>query len=138
MFIVIRNLSNGEVFIAERRVVGRSVSQKTRALVLSEVDEVMRPNWRRGFSCNMFLCCCTGGVNSSSMLLPMSDHQPIFRGPGSFIKVYIDEKSPATLAADQRRLAVAMALHSRLGEGSPLGSVDALVLHSVLCYAGLG
>ncbi len=52
--------------------------------------------------------------------------------------MYIDEKSPATLASDQRRLAVAMAFHPRMGEKSLLGSVDALVLHSVLCYAGLG
>ena len=57
-----------------------------------------------------------------------------------FIKVYIDEKSPQTLAADERRLAVAMAFHPRLiGENyCPLACVDAMVVvQLILVFAGL-
>jgi hypothetical protein len=53
MLIVIRNLSNEEVFSAEHRA--GSTAAQMRVIVLREVDNVMQPNWRRGYVCNMFV-----------------------------------------------------------------------------------
>ncbi len=135
MFIVIRNLSNGENFVAECRI--SPPLARVRAAILREVDGIMmtRPNWRRGFTYNMFFCTReNGGFYRLDEMFQLTKD---IRFKHGFIKVYIDEKSLTTLASDQRRLAIAMALHPRLGDHCLLGCVDTMVLHLVLAFAGL-
>lgn len=140
MFIVVRNLSNGDSFVAERRIV--SPAARARAMILRELDRILRPNWRRGFTCNVFFCTGTNG-NFHPLDTMFQLTKAEIRLRRGFIKVYIDEKSPQTLAADERRLAVAMAFHPRLiGENyyyyCPLACVDAMVVvQLILVFAGL-
>ncbi len=124
MFIVIRNLSNGVVF--EGEIEAGSTAAEMRVIVLEEVDRVLRPNWRRGFMCNLFV---SKRVGMDGQLHPLTDatlreHMP----SGLSMLVYIIEKSLEILHSDCRRLAVAMAFHNRLGCDSLLGSLDPEVL----------
>jgi hypothetical protein len=133
MFFVIHNLGNGETFVTERRI--SSSAARTRITILQELDGVLRPNWRRGYRYNAFFDCRDRG------LLTLEETYRRARGGvrlNGYIKVYVDEKSPATLASDALKLALAMAFHPRLGEASMLGRVDVLVMHEILSLAGLG
>jgi hypothetical protein len=130
MFIVIRNLSNREEFTAEHRA--GSTAEEMRAIVLREVDRVLRPNWRRGYMCNMFV---STRVSMEGRLHPLTD--TTLRNhmlSGLSMLVYINEKSLEILLSDCRRLAIAMALHSRLGCDSLLGRLDAELLRCILVH----
>jgi hypothetical protein len=129
MFIVIRNLSNREVFFAEHRA--GSTAAQMRVIVLREVDLVLRPNWRRGYVCNMFV---STRVGLDGQLYPLTD--ATLRKHMHFrvnMLAYVNEKTPQILLSDRRRLAVAMAFHDRLGSDSLLGRLDAeLLLRCIL------
>jgi hypothetical protein len=130
MLIVIRNLSNREEFSAEHRA--GSTAAQMRVIVLREVDNVMRPNWRRGYVCNMFVSTREG---VDGQLHPLTDatlreHMP----SGLSMLVYINEKTLEILFSDCRRLAIAMALHSRRGCDSLLGRLDAELLRCILVH----
>ena len=131
MLVIIRNLSNGEQTVAEHRA--SSTSAQMRAAVLREVDQFLCPNWRRGYMCNIFLMQHTLWNYHTKGMFELTAQVWTYRHrQGSHIKVYINDKSPTALANDERRLAVAMAFHPRLGERSLLGWVDSLVLDTIL------
>jgi hypothetical protein len=61
----------------------------------------------------------------------LREHMP----SGLSMLVYINEKTPRILLSDRRRLAIAMAFHSRLGCESLMGRLDAeLLLRCILVY----
>ncbi len=129
MFIVIRNLSNGDVFVDERQA--GSTAAEMRVIVLKEVDRVLRPNWRRGYMCNLFV---STRVGMDGRLYPLIDAtlQKHMLSKVHML-VYVNEKSLEILHSDCRRLAVAMAFHDRLGSDSLLGRLDAeLLLRCIL------
>jgi hypothetical protein len=130
MFIVIRNLSNNEVFSVEHRA--GSTAAEMRAIVLREVDIVLRPNWRRGYMCNMFVSTSTGIDAQLHALTDATLRAHMLSGLSML--VYINEKSLDILLSDRRRLAIAMALHSRLGCDSLLGRLDAELLRCILVH----
>jgi hypothetical protein len=129
MFIVIRNLSNREEFFAEHRA--GSTAAQMRVIVLREVDRVMRPNWRRGYVCNMFVSTREG---MDGRLHPLTDAtlREHMLSKVSLL-AYVNEKNLEILLSDRRRLAIAMAFHDRLGSDSLLGRLDAeLLLRCIL------
>jgi hypothetical protein len=130
MFIVIRNLSNNEVFSVERRA--GSTAAQMRVIVLKEVDRVLRPNWRRGFMCNLFV---STRVGIDGQLHPLTDATLRMHTLSKVsLLAYINEKSLDILLSDRRRLAIAMAFHDRLGSDSLLGRLDAELLRCILVH----
>jgi hypothetical protein len=130
MFIVIRNLSNGDFFAVEHRA--GSTAAEMRAIVLREVDIVLRPNWRRGYMCNMFVSTSSGIDGQLHALTDATLRAHMLSGLSML--VYINDKSLDILLSDRRRLAIAMALHSRLGCDSLLGRLDAELLRCILVH----
>jgi hypothetical protein len=105
-----------------------------RKRVLREIDYEMGECWRRTHVCNMFVCqFAEGRIYMNSIVDGIWEARQ--RG-GAFLRAYVNQKSPTELMADERRLALAMAFHSRLGDRSHLQDVDMHVLETIMWFAG--
>jgi hypothetical protein len=139
MIIVIHKIRDEEYIVVKRRAA--SSVEVMRRIVLREVDKYLRPNWSRGFVCNLFLIKTPRSKNyphDRGALFLFNEHEWA-RKPsrGFFLEAYINEKSPRTLATDARRLAVVMAHDQRTCGESRLAEVDMLVLQLILRFADL-
>ena len=140
MFVLVHNLTSRIDSVVEIRA--QSAAHRMRAVVLREIDRLfVHGEWRRTHSCHMFVCqrCIINPEFQvyTTTLKIISDETWGKRGANVFIQVYLNEKSPGMLAADERRLAVAIEFHERLGARSMLGRIDDLSLQSVLNFAGV-
>lgn len=131
MFIIFLNINTDISSFAEIRALPTAARMCAR--VLREVDPILGDNWRHTHLCNMYQVQWTDGRLNANRLV---DGIWELRQPRAYIKVLFSAKTPMELQADERRLAVAMAFHSRLGAGSSLGSVDPLLLEHIIWLAG--
>ena len=108
-------------------------AQRMRETILREVDRVA-PDWRHTDMCNVFLCQQIDSPRFFKSVLPDGWEE---RTKGAYIQAYLVRKSSWELAADERRLAIAMAWNPRLGGNSLLGLLDTdLIMDKLLwfCY----
>jgi hypothetical protein len=134
MFILVKNLTTDSSSFIEIRA--QSTAHRMRALVLREIDRLYG-DWRRTHSCHFFVCQKNNPHRSLTSVGVISNETwEKKRHASAFIQVYMNEKSPGMLAADERRLSIAMAFHSRLGQQSALGWIDELTLHCILFCSG--
>jgi hypothetical protein len=131
MIILLSDLRSSRLAVLEIRA--NPSARRMREAILREVDHIVS-DWRRTVVCNVFLCQQIDSVCFYKSVMPDGWEE---RRKGAYIQVYLVQKSSWQLAADERRLAIAMAFHPRLGGMSFLGLLDtAMVLDDLLwlCY----
>jgi hypothetical protein len=132
MFVLFCNLSDPGNAVAEIRALPTASGMRRR--VLEEIDRIMDVSWRRTHVCNMFVChYIERRIYMNVIVEGLWETRPRGR---SFIRVYLNHKSPNEVMADERRLALGMAFHPRLGGKSHLSEIDFNVLEAILWLAG--
>ena len=132
MIILLTDLRSSRLAVLEIRA--NPSARRMREAILREVDHIVSPDWRRTVVCNVFLCQQVDSVRFYKSVMPDGWEE---RRKGAYIQVYLVQKSSWQLAADERRLAIAMAWNPRLGSKSLMGLLDTdLVLDYLLwfCY----
>jgi hypothetical protein len=131
MFILFVDINTQSRSVAERKA--QSTPLRMRNGILRDVAPILGSLWPRTHVCNMYLCQrIDGRLNANRLVEGIWEA----RHERAYITVNLSLKSPMELQADQRRLAVAMAFHSRLGVGSLMGCLDALALDHIVWLAG--
>jgi hypothetical protein len=133
MFVLFYNGSTSEIIaVFEFRALPSADGMRMR--VLEEVDRTMAVCWRRTHVCTMFVCqFLDSRIYVNSVVEGIWEAR---RRRKAFLRVYLEMKSPIELMADERRLALGMSFHSRLGNGSRLQGIDAHVLETIMWFAG--
>ena len=112
-----------------------SSAERMRQRVLKEIDWKMGVGWRRTSVCNLSVCqFIDGRIYMNPIIEGIWETRP--RRGGAFIRAYLKQKSALELSTDERRLALALAFHPRLGVDSLLWGVDLLVLETIMWFAG--
>jgi hypothetical protein len=131
MFILFLNLNTDFQSFSEIRALPSTA--RMRARVLREVDPILGDRWRHTHTCDMYICQWIDGRFYANRVVEGIWES---RLPRAYLKVLLKLKMPIDLQADERRLAVAMAFHSRLGDGSMLGNLDPLLFNHIVWLAG--
>ena len=132
MIILFCDLTSNQSDCMELRAAASA--DRMRRRVLKEIDWKMGAGWRRTHVCNLFVCqLIDGRIYMNPIIEGLWETRP---RRGAFIRAYLNQKSALDLSTEERRLALALAFHPRLGVDSLLGGVDLLVLETIMWFAG--
>jgi hypothetical protein len=128
MIVLLTDLRSPRQAVFEIRAIPSA--RRMREAILREVDHIVSPDWRRTVMCNVFLCQQVDSLRFFKSVMPDGWEE---RRKGAYVQAYLVQKTSWQLAADERRLAIAMAFLPRLGSESFLGLLDAeLILDQLL------